>query len=303
MKNSNTMTYLNNLISILLLSFLCTLTQAQQVNDINLNDSIPSNGIHYATKTFESTRVLNGHSNELMPEGQLDFRIEHRFGLINQGSYEFYGLDQALIKFALEYGIKDWAMVGINRCVIDKMVSGFAKFSLLKQSSGTKIIPVSATVLLETSIIGTKWDNPDQKNAFSSRVSYVGQLILARKFNEHLSLMLAPVWIHRNLVPTTTDNKDMFALGVASRYKIFSMASLNAEYYPVLSQSWDHQNTSFRNALSFGFEIETDGHIFQLMVTNSVGMNEKSFITETMGNKWKDDLHLGLNISRSFSLK
>lgn len=294
---------LNSLIIILVLSFLCTFIQAQEDYKINLIDSIPPKDIHYATNTFESTRVLNGHSNELMPEGQLDLRIEHRFGLINQGYYEFYGLDQALTQFALEYGIKDWAMVGLNRCALDKTVSGFAKFSLIKQSTGLKIMPVSVSLLLGTSVVGTRWDNPDQKNAFSSRVSYTGQLIIARKFNRRLSLMLAPVWIHRNLVPTTTDKKDMFALGMASRFKIFSRVSLNAEYYPVISKSWDHQNTSFRNALSLGFEIKTDGHIFQLMVTNSVGMTEKTFITETIGNKWKDDLHLGFNLSRSFSLK
>ena len=297
------MKYFKNLISIPFLSFFCSVIQAQEVIQINTADSLTSKEIHYATKTFESTRVLNGHSNELMPEGQLDLRIEHRFGLINQGYYEFYGLDQALTQFALEYGIKDWVMVGLNRCVLDKITSGFAKFSLAKQSTGMTFMPVSVSLLLGTSIIGTKWDNPDQKNAFSSRVSYAGQLIMSRKFNEHLSLMLGPVWIHRNLVPTTSDKKDMFALGIASRYKILSMISLNAEYYPVLSQSWDHQNTSFRNSLSFGFEIETDGHIFQLMVTNSVGMIEKTFITETIGNKWKDDLHLGFNIKRSFSLK
>ncbi len=36
--------------------------------------------INYTTATFKSTRVMNGHSVEKMPPGQLDVRISHRFG-------------------------------------------------------------------------------------------------------------------------------------------------------------------------------------------------------------------------------
>ena len=256
----------------------------------------------YTYDTFKSTRVLNGHSNELMPEGQLDFRVEHRFGRINQGYYEFFGLDQSNTFLSLEYGIKDWLEVGLNRASLDKTVSGFAKFSLLRQCTGAKIMPVSISALIETSIVGTKWEFPDRNNLFSSRVSYTSQLILARKFNEHFSLQLAPLWIHRNLVPAVQDKNDMFALGIGSRYNISDMSSINVEYYPVIGPSWNH-NTHYQNALSVGFDIKTGRHVFQLMLSNTMGMIEKSFVTETTGNWLKGDLHLGFNISRVFSIK
>lgn len=256
----------------------------------------------YIDDTFKSTRVLNGHSIELLPEGILDFRVEHRFGRINQGYYEFFGLDQSNSFLALEYGIKDWMQVGLNRTSLNKTVSGFAKFSLLRQSTGARNMPVSISALIETSIDGMKWTIPERNNLFSSRVSYVSQFILARKFNDHFSLQLSPIWIHRNLVPTVLDKNDAFALGIASRYNISDMSSFNVEYYPVFGSSWNH-STNYKNALSIGFDIKTNRHVFQLMLSNTMGMIEKSFVTETTGNWLKGDLHLGFNISRVFSLK
>lgn len=287
---------------LVMLIFVTPFIQAQEGYMLNMLDSIAPQRIQYTYGTFKSTRVINGHSNERMPEGQLDMRIEHRFGQINQGYYEFFGLDQSNTFLSLEYGIKNWVMVGVNRASLDKTVSGFTKFSILRQSTGQIVMPVSVSFLLETSVVGTKWLYPERNNLFSSRVSYTSQLIVARKFNENFSLQLAPVWIHRNLVPATIDSNDMFALGVASRYKISRRTSINVEYYPVLSPSWDHA-VSYRNSLSVGFDIETGGHVFQLMLSNTTGMIEKAFITETTG-RWQDgDLHLGFNISRVFSLK
>ena len=277
--------------------------QAQEADLLSMLDSITPKEIQYTYGTFKSTRVLNGHSNERMPEGQLDFRIEHRFGLINQGYYEFFGLDQATTLFSLEYGIKDWVMLGINRASLDKTVSGFVKLSLLRQSTGALIMPVSVSMLLGTSVTGTKWAYPERNNYFSSRFSYASQLIIARKFNEGFSLQLSPVWIHRNLVPAIIDKNDMFALGISARYKLSRRISFNGEYYPVLSPSWNHQNTNYTNALSFGFDIETGGHVFQIILSNSSGMIEKTFITETTGKWLNGDIHLGFNISRVFSLK
>jgi len=277
--------------------------QAQEADLLSMLDSITPKEIQYTYGTFKSTRVLNGHSNERMPEGQLDFRIEHRFGLINQGYYEFFGLDQATTLFSLEYGIKDWVMLGINRASLDKTVSGFVKLSLLRQSTGALIMPVSVSMLLGTSVTGTKWAYPERNNYFSSRFSYASQLIIARKFNEGFSLQLSPVWIHRNLVPAIIDKNDMFALGISARYKLSRRISFNGEYYPVLGTSWNHQNTNYTNALSFGFDIETGGHVFQIILSNSSGMIEKTFITETTGKWLNGDIHLGFNISRVFSLK
>jgi hypothetical protein len=49
-------------------------------------------------------------------------------------------------------------------------------------------------------------------------------------------------------------------------------------------------------------EIETGGHVFQLVFTNSVGMMERKFVTETFGDFWEGDIRFGFNITRTFQV-
>jgi len=76
------------------------------------------NSTEYATATFKSTRIINGHSIERMPGGQLDVRIHHRFGRVNSGSIRSLGLDQANIHLGLEYGITDWQWLVLDEVLM-----------------------------------------------------------------------------------------------------------------------------------------------------------------------------------------
>lgn len=256
----------------------------------------------YAIATFKSTRIINGHSIERMPEGQLDFRIHHRFGELNTGAYNLWGLDQANIHFSLEYGIKDWLMIGAGRGTYEKTFDGFLKFSLLRQSKGDRNMPVSVSYFTSAAINSLKWEKEGNLN-FWDRVTYVHQLLIARKFNERFSFEINPTYIHRNMVQTELDPNDIWAVGVGTRFKLTSRFSLNGEYYYVIPPVKDYRSTATYNSLSVGVDIETGGHVFTIMLTNSLAMIEKGFVGETTGS-WKDaGIHLGFNISRVFSLK
>jgi len=89
-------------------------------------------------------------------------------------------------------------------------------------------------------------------------------------------------------------------IGAAARYKLSKRVSLNAEYFYVLP---DQLLETFTNSLSLGFDIETGGHVFQLHLSNSTGMFERAFITETVGQWGDGDIHFGFNISRVFTLR
>ncbi|MDP3914987.1 MAG: DUF5777 family beta-barrel protein [Bacteroidota bacterium] len=259
--------------------------------------------VDFATATFKSTRIINGHSIEQMKENQLDFRISHRFGTLNSGLYGLFGLDESHIHFSLEYGIKDWLMLGAGRASQNKTYDGFAKVRLLRQSSGTKFMPVHLSYFTSIEIMTLKFpERPEgTSNYFSSRLAYVNQLLIARKFNENLSVQLTPTFIHRNLVKTELDQNDIYALGLGGRYKLSKRLSLNAEYYYTYNPNAKSLEPRPYNALSLGVDIETGGHVFQIMVTNSQGMREGSFIPQTTGS-WADgDIHLGFNISRVFA--
>ena len=269
---------------------------------MNLLEEETEQTTEYASATFKATRIMNGHSTKTMPEGQLDFRIHHRFGRLNSGAYEFWGLDQANIHLSLEYGIKNWLMVGVGRGTYEKTYDGFLKFKLLRQSDGARNMPVSVSLFSSMALNSLKWPDEERTYYFSSRLSYTHQLLIARKFNEYLSLQVTPTVVHRNLVETRLDPNDLFACGIGGRIKLTNRVSLNAEYYYVFSPDKETLSNPVYNPLSIGFDIETGGHVFQLVFTNSVAMIEKGFITETTGQWGKGDVHFGFNISRVFTL-
>jgi len=273
-----------------------------QENLLDMLDQDSKSNIDYATATFKSTRIMNGHSVERMPGGQLDFRISHRFGRLNSGAYELFGLDQSNIRFGLEYGINDWLMIGAGRGSYEKTFDGFAKFSLLRQSSGARTMPFSVSFLSAVTLNSLKWADPSRTNYFSSRLSYVAQILVARKFNQSFSLQLMPAYVHRNLVATELDPNDLYSIGAGGRIKLTRRVSFNAEYY-YLANTKKYLSQEIYDPLSVGFDIETGGHVFQLIFTNSVAMIEKGFIGETTGSWGKGDIHFGFNISRVFSLK
>lgn len=284
------------------LLFLITLCVSAQDDLMKLLNENTSKEINYATATFKSTRVMNGHSIERMPPGQLDFRISHRFGTINSGPYEFFGLDQSNVHFSLEYGILPWLMVGAGRGSYEKTFDGFSKLTILRQSSGARVMPVSISIMSSLALKTLKWSDYSRTNYFSSRLSYVHQIIIARKINQIFSLQITPAFVHRNLVATELDPNDLFAVGAGGRMKLTKRISLNAEYYYLLNPK-TYMSQQVHNPLSVGFDIETGGHVFQLIFTNSLAMIEKGFIGETTGDWGKGDIHFGFNISRVFTLK
>ena len=268
---------------------------------MNIINQDSTKEINYTTATFKSTRVMNGHSIERMVPGQLDVRISHRFGTLNSGGYNFFGLDQSNIHLGLEYGIFKWLMIGVGRSEFEKTYDGFAKFSILRQSSGAKVMPVSVSVVTSIALKTLKFADQTRTNYFTSRLAYVTQILVARKINEAFSVQLTPSYLHRNLVATELDPNDIYALGAGARVKLSKRISLNGEYYYIANPK-TYMSQQVYNPLSIGFDIDTGGQVFQLFFTNSLGMTEKQFIGGTTGQWKKGDIHFGFNISRVFTL-
>ena len=258
-----------------------------------------SPGPVYTLSTFKSTRVILGQSVEAPVKGDLTFIISHRFGNIKGGLYDFFGLDQAHNRLGFEYGIGDIAGLSIGRNSFEKTYDGAVKFRILRQQTGLKNIPLSLTWYSGIFINTVKWSDPERENLFSSRLSYVNQVLMARKFGKKLSLQLSPSHIHRNLVTYEGDQNDVFALGFGGKYNFARKVSINAEYFWLMpGQTAD----DFENSFTLGFDFETGGHVFQLHVSNSQGTTEKDFIAGTTGRWLEGDLYLGFNIYRVFPL-
>lgn len=284
----------------ILILFNYTVLYAQDIDD--LLDEATGDQVEEVIATFKSTRIVSGHSIERMEEGQLDFRISHRFGRLNTGGYNLWGLDQANIHLGLDYGITNWLMVGIGRGTYEKTYDGLIKISILRQKKDNRGSPLSLSFLSSFAYNSLKWEQSGEMPVWD-RFSYTHQLLVARKFNERLSVEVNPTFVHRNLVETELDPNDVLSLGFGGRFKITKRTSLNVEYYYVIPPLHDYRSIKTYHPLSFGFDIETGGHVFQLHVTNSLAMIEKGFITETTGNWLNGDIHFGFNISRVFALK
>ena len=280
---------------VLLFIVLSLQLSAQDLFDI-LEDEAPET-TEVVTATFKGTRIANGHSIENRKKKELEFIISHRFGRVNTGFYDLFGLDQSNIRFALEYGITDDLTAGLGRSSFEKIYDGFLKYKLVKQKTGANSFPIAISLFGSATIKTQESFDPNFDPSLSERLAYVGQVLIARKFSPSLSLQLTPTFVHRNSVVLDADPHDIFALGFGGRVKLSKRVSLNAEYYYAFDEL---ESLTTTNSLAFGVDIETGGHVFQIILSNSITMIEKSFITETTGNFFGGDIHLGFNISRTF---
>lgn len=254
----------------------------------------------YAHNTFDGTRVVVGHSVKLLQEGEMEFLIAHKFGRINGGAYEFFGLDQAIIRLGLDYAIKDWLTIGVGRSSLDKQADALLKIRFLRQKKGASNFPVSISGLATTGLILLKANNPLEPILWRHRLSFNYQLLVARQFGERFSVQVMPMVTHYNLIDSKTFSNDVVSIGAAGKYQISKAVAFKAEYYYSLPNQLADNRT---NSLAIGFDLDTGSHVFQLHFSNSGGLVEPAFVGNTTGQWLKGDIHFGFTISRVFKLK
>lgn len=285
------------LISMLLLPAGAAFAQDNNLLSL-LNDSMPAKTTPVKA-TFKGIHIVNTQTIESPAKHDLNFIIMHRFGKLNDGAYNFFGLDNANIRLGLDYGLTDRLSIGIGRGSFEKVFDGYLKYKLLQQQEGERPFPLSLSVLGSITHYTLKFPDKPYLNT-KYRTSYVVQALMARKINRSVSVQLTPTWLHYNLVPTVNDNNDVFAAVLAGRVKFTKRMSLTAEYNYV--PSGQVESIDIKNSLSFGVDIETGGHVFQLVFSNSQGMTEPQYIGRTTGSWGKGDIFFGFNVSRNFSL-
>jgi len=284
-------------ILLIVASILVTNATFAQTGDELLNGTTKTHEPVLAT--FKGTRLVNFHTNENPGKRSLEFRISHRFGTINGGPYQAFGLDGgASIRLGLEYSYNGRLALGIGRTSAEKMLDGFAKYKLLRQTQDN-YMPVSLTLfggVYSARIKDTKYDD----YGLAGRTSYCAQIIVARKFSERLSIALAPTYIHYNLVDSAKDGNDAVILAFIGRYKFNKRTAITMEYgYRVLN---NFKSTTYYDSFAIGIDIETGGHVFQMHFTNSFGIVENQFFTRTTDSWSNMGIRLGFNVSRMFNI-
>lgn len=294
---------IHRIIRILLLSFfvVCSMFSFAQDDLEALLDEETDKIVLEEKAAFKTSRIITAHSTEQMPKYGLDFRISHRFGSVKGGAYELFGIDQSSSFFSLEYGLNKRINIGLGRASYQKIYYSFAKFRIFSQTKGTGSVPLTVSYLTSCSLNSLKYSNPDISNYFASRLTYVHQLLVSRKFNNELSLQLSPTIVHRNLVDTKQEKNDLLSVGIGGRYKITNRTSVNFEYFYV--PGLQHELQEYKMPLSIGVDIQAGSHVFQVHITNSRGMTEDVYLSQTQGDWTKGEVFIGFNISQVFTLR
>lgn len=246
----------------------------------------------YATAAFKGLQVITMQSTKMPAKKEFYFVVSHRFGTVKGGISEFFGFDDATTKIGGIYGLTDWLSVSGSRHTLSKVYEASIKYRMARQSAAFPFDIVGYNTLDINSLL-KKDDYP--KIEFSDRLTYITQLIVSRKLSERLSLELVPSFIHKNLYNPALENDNQFAIGYGGRMKLTKRLSVNLEY------AYNFDKPSFyNNPLSVGLDVETGGHIFQLLFTNSQSMTESGYLTGATGDWGKGDFFFGFNLYRVF---
>ncbi len=263
-----------------------------------------SNTKTFTSATFKSTRLINVHTIETLGKRTLDFRISHRFANVNSGTYGAWGIDGPVdIRLDLEYSYDGRLMVGIGRTSSDKMLDGFLKYRLLRQTDDNKM-PLSVTLFTGgyyTALIDPNKDvnGFDKYEFLTSRLSFTHQLLIAKKFSSKFSLEVNGWFVHYNLVDSFADKNDVYGVSGLARYKFTKRSAVTVEYSYRINK---YTNQKFYDCMGIGYELETGGHVFSVHLINAFGLAEPQFLSHT-NTKWDDaGIRLGFNVSRVFRL-
>lgn len=242
---------------------------------------------------FKGLKIVNLESTKLAAKGDLYFIVAHRFGSVQDGFEGFFGLDNAVTQLKFVYGLNKWLTISAARS--EQAYDFSAKYLLKQQIKGG--FPVAIVGFSSVAFNNTLKESNYPKLEFEDRMIYVNQLLVSRKFNQNLSLELAPTYLHENFVVDDNQDNSQFLLGMGGRYKFAKRWSLNVDYAAHLNRS---DTSLFHDALSVGVDLETGGHVFQMHFSNSQGIHEAGYLANTPGLWESGDIYFGFNLLRVF---
>lgn len=244
---------------------------------------------------FISTQNGLMQSVELPTKGELKMHISHRFGQLNGGFYDIFGLDEATIRLAFEWGATDWLGVSLGRSTWEKTYDLGTKIALLRHHGND--FSLASSLFAGWSVNTLRNYFPEDEENLASRSTFNLQLLLAAGY-KRFSLQLSPVILRNNYDPRAGGRLDLFALPVTGSINLTKRMGITAEYISVFRKPF----YSDVNPLTFSLDIDTGGHQFQLLFSNSRGLTYKSIMTNT-DTKWTEEgIYFGFNLVRTFYL-
>ena len=243
---------------------------------------------------FQGTRFINLQSANVAEKNELQMFIQHRFGNINGGFYEFFGLDEASMRLGFEYGIFKNFTVGIGRSTYMKTFDSFLKYRILTQTAS---MPLTLTATLAGSVPSIRDYFPAEYDNFGDKASGNVQLHIAKSWKS-IGFQVSPGYIGTGYIPAENSSYSFFTLGGGGSVKLSKKISFNVEYLYRFEDEIDYVNP-----LSASIDLDTGGHLFQIVISNGQQMYDQAIITNPTGDWAEGSLYLGFNLVRGFNFK
>ena len=264
---------------------------------LNQLDTVKSKEKQIEMSAFKGLQIVNMQSTKLPTKGEWYMVVSHRFGDLTKGLDNFFGLDNAYTKIGGIYGATDWLSLGFSRQTYNKTYELTAKYKLANQEiNGFPVTIVGYNTMDINSALKTS-QYPYLK--FNNRLAFTTQILVSRKFSDKFSLEMAPIYVHKNLFEGGLEQKDLLLAGLGARYKIAKRMSVNLEYAARVNMP-ENFVSPYHNPLSVGLDIETGGHVFQLVFSNSQPMNDVAVFSNTAGDWNGGSIYFGFNMYRVF---
>jgi hypothetical protein len=288
---------IKNLFTLAFVLFGLALATAQD-DLLNQLDSVKSDKKEIEIAAFKGLQICNMQSTKLPVKGEFYFLVSHRFGDLTEGINNFFGLDQAYTKIGGIYGVANWLSVGASRHTYRKTYELAAKYKLANQEvDGFPITIVGYNTMDIDSELKKDETLPGLKS--NNRFAYTTQLLVSRKFSDSFSFQLAPILVHKNLYDGILDQENTLLLAAGARYKLSKRLSLNLEYAGKVNLP-DEFKSPYSNPLTIGLDIETGGHVFQMVFSNCQPMNDVAIFTNAAGDWNGGSIYFGFNMYRVF---
>lgn len=238
---------------------------------------------------FHSTQSANLATAETLRKGEWLFEISHRFvPAVSDGADALWGLDGPVFnRIGLAYAASDRVLVGVLRSNLSDNLELNAKARILE--GGRDAIPFMAALNG-----GVSWNTglPTVDGLKDNEMQAYAQIVANALLGGRFALGVVPTFVHNPRIDDV-DAASALALGLNAQLYLSEQASLFAEW--VLTE--ERQGLE-HDPGTFGLELETGGHFFKLLLSNSTRINPAQHLGGTPFAFEPDAWRLGFNITR-----
>ncbi len=252
---------------------------------------------------FNGWRLMNLPTTRSLDGGSHLFLISHRFNpTVNQGYDALYGLDgSSIIKLSVGHAFTDRFRVLLGRSNASDNVELSTHYQIAQQW-GERQWPLGVSV--HNTLNWVSEAPPEGESRYRSEaVKYTAQLSLARLIGDRFGVMVVP-GVTVNPAEGVDDENVLVTLGLGGRVHVYGNVNLFAEWVPILSgfvRTRTFGNENRFDSWGGGVEIAVGGHVFQVVISNSVGVTTDQSLRGgdlDIQDFFDGDFRLGFNIYR-----